>query len=79
MRAEAANYPGQEAKVMEFFRNNPRAVDTLRGPIFEEKVVDFLIGRASVTDQPASPEELAKDDEAAPDKPVAGEAGEATS
>jgi len=64
MRAEAANYPGQETKVMEFFRNNPRAVDTLRGPIFEEKVVDFLIGRASVTDQPASAEELAKDEEA---------------
>jgi trigger factor len=65
MRAEAANYPGQETQIMEFFRNNPRAVDTLRGPIFEEKVVDFLIGRASVTDQPASAEELAKDEEAA--------------
>ena len=74
MRAEAANYPGQETQILEFFRNNPRAVDTLRGPIFEEKVVDHLIGRASVTDQPASAEELAKDDEAAPDTPPVGEA-----
>ncbi|MBV8615927.1 MAG: trigger factor [Acetobacteraceae bacterium] len=74
MRAEAANYPGQETQILEFFRNNPRAVDTLRGPIFEEKVVDHLIGRANVTDQSASAEELAKDEEAETDTPPAGEA-----
>ncbi len=66
MRAEAANYPGQETQIMDFFRKNPRAVDTLRGPIFEEKVVDFLIGRATVTERQVSAEELAKDEDAAP-------------
>ena len=40
MRAEAGRYPGQEAQVMEFFRKNPQAADSLRGPIFEDKVVD---------------------------------------
>jgi trigger factor len=63
MRAEAANFPGQETQIMDFFRKNPRAAETLRGPIFEEKVVDFLIGRAAVTDQQISPEELAKEEE----------------
>ncbi len=63
MRAEAANYPGQESQILEFFRTNPRAVDTLRGPIFEEKAVDVIISRTSVSDRVVSPEELAKDPE----------------
>ncbi len=61
MRAEAARYPGQEAQVMEFFRNNPAAADTLRGPIFEDKVVDFVLELAKVADQVVSPEDLAKE------------------
>jgi trigger factor len=79
MRAEAASYPGQETQIMEFFRKNPRAVDTLRGPIFEEKVVDFLLGRATVTERTVSAEELAKDDdEAVPATPTAEPSAEST-
>lgn len=66
MRAEAANYPGQEAQILEFFRKNPRAVDTLRGPIFEEKAVDLIISRATVTERAVTPEELAKDPDETP-------------
>src|SRR5581483_1857825 len=36
-------FPGQEQKVYEYFRSNPQAVASLRAPIFEEKVVDFLL------------------------------------
>jgi trigger factor len=61
MRTEAARYPGQEAQVMEFFRNNPAAADGLRGPIFEDKVVDFVLELAKVTDQAITPEDLAKE------------------
>jgi trigger factor len=61
MRAEAGRYPGQEAQVMEFFRKNPQAAETLRGPIFEEKVVDFVLELAKVTDATVTPEELAKE------------------
>lgn len=61
VRAEASRYPGQEAGVMEFFRKNPRAADTLRGPIFEDKVIDFVLELAQVTDEVVAPEELAKD------------------
>jgi trigger factor len=78
LRAEAARYPGQEQKVMEFFRKNPRATEQLRGPIFEEKVVDYVLELAKVTDSVVSPEELAKDPDVpesitgpAPARPVA--------
>ncbi len=61
MRAEAGRYPGQEQQVMEFFRKNPQATESLRGPLFEDKVVDFILELAKVEDRPASPEELAAD------------------
>src|ERR1700722_19365651 len=38
MRAEAARYPGREQQMIEFYRSYPAAIDSLRGPIFEEKV-----------------------------------------
>ena len=65
MRAEAGRYRGQEAQVMEFFRKNPQAAESLRGPIFEEKVIDYVLELAQVTDSVVSPEELARDPEPA--------------
>ncbi|MDE2580381.1 MAG: trigger factor [Rhodospirillales bacterium] len=61
VRAEAARYPGQEAQVFEFFRKNPQAAETLRGPLFEEKVVDFVLELAQITDQPVTPEALVEE------------------
>jgi trigger factor len=61
MRAEASRYPGQEQQIFEFFRQNPRAAETLRGPLFEEKVVDYILELAKVEDKSATPEELTKD------------------
>ncbi len=70
MRAEASRYPGREAQVMEFFRANPGAAEGLRGPIFEDKVVDFVLELVKLTDQIVSPEELAKEpDQAAATPP----------
>src|ERR1700722_144112 len=66
MRMEAMRYPGQEQQIMEFFRQNPRASETLRGPIYEEKVVDFVLELAKVEDNVVTPEELAKDEPPAP-------------
>jgi trigger factor len=75
LRAEAMRYPGQEAKLIEFFRKNPQAAENLRGPIFEDKVVDFVLGQVKVTEQVVSPEELAKDPGGAAEKePGAGSA-----
>ena len=61
MRAEAMRYPGQEQKVFEFFRQNPRATDTLRGPLFEEKVIDFILELAKVEEKTVTLEELSKE------------------
>ena len=71
MRTEAARSAGQEQQVMEFFRKNPEAAENLRGPIYEDKVVDFLLELAQVEDKPVSPEELAADPDAPspPDAP----------
>jgi trigger factor len=76
MRAEAGRYPGQEREVMEFFRKNPQAVDGLRGPIFEEKVIDFVLELAKVTDQVVTPEELAREPEVAAAVSPPAEAGQ---
>jgi trigger factor len=59
MRQEASRYPGQEQQVLEFFRKNPQAAENLRSPIFEEKVVDFMLELAKVTERSVAPEELA--------------------
>ena len=74
MRAEAGRYQGQEQQVMEFFRKNPQTAESLRGPIFEDKVVDYVIELAQVTDQTVSPEELARDPDAAEEAPAGAEA-----
>jgi trigger factor len=66
MRAEASRYPGQEQQIMDLFRKNPNVAETLRGPIFEEKVVDFILELAKVTTQDVTPEELAREPEASP-------------
>ncbi|MGH3185643.1 MAG: hypothetical protein ACRDOE_27585, partial [Streptosporangiaceae bacterium] len=54
-------YAGQEAQGLEFFRKNPSAAETLRGPIFEDKVVDFVLELAKVTDQAVTPDELVRE------------------
>lgn len=55
---EASRYPGQEQQVLEFFRKNPQAAENLRAPLFEEKVVDFMLELAKVTERQVAPEEL---------------------
>ena len=60
---EARNYPGQEQQVLNFYRQNPNATAQMRAPIYEEKVVDLIVGVADVTDKPITKEELLKEDE----------------
>jgi trigger factor len=61
----ARQFAGQEQRVWDYYRQNPQAVAALRAPIFEEKVVDFLLELASVKENKVSREELYKDDESA--------------
>lgn len=51
-------FPGQEKMVIDYYRNNPGAMMELRGPIFEQKVVDALVAKAKVSDKAVTKEEL---------------------
>jgi trigger factor len=56
----ARQFPGQEKQVIDFYRKNTGALIELRGPIFEQKVVDLIVSRAKVSDKPISRDELQK-------------------
>ena len=60
----ARQMPGREKEVWDFYRNNANALAQLRAPIYEDKVVDFLLELANVTEKKVSREDLYKDDEA---------------
>ena len=64
---EARNYPGQEQMVFKYYQENPQAMQQLSGPVYEEKIVDFIMELAKVTDKTVTAEELMADDEE--DKP----------
>jgi trigger factor len=56
-------FPGQEQRVWDYYRQNPQAIAGLRAPIYEEKVVDFLLELANVTEKKVAREELYKEDD----------------
>jgi trigger factor len=64
MFAEAMKYRDQAMQVVEFFRKNPQAMERFRGPIFEDKVVDYVLGQVKIEETSVTPEELAADPEA---------------
>src|SRR5450755_717156 len=59
----ARSMPGREKEVWDYYRNNANALAQLRAPIFEDKVVDFILELATVTEKKVTREELFKDDE----------------
>ncbi len=58
---QAMQYRGQEMQMLELFRKYPALQDRVRAPIMEDKVVDFVLELATVTDQIVSAEELEKE------------------
>jgi len=58
---EAQRHPGKEREVFEFYQKTPEVMANLRAPIFEDKVVDFIIDLAQVTDRSITPEALRKE------------------
>ena len=62
-RAGRASSPARSSRCGTIYRKNPQAVAELRAPIFEEKVVDFLLELAKVTEKKVSREELFKEDD----------------
>ncbi len=54
----ARSFPGQEKLIWEYYQKNPNALAEIRAPLYEEKVVDHILGLVKVTDKPVSKEEL---------------------
>ncbi|MBL8569989.1 MAG: trigger factor [Phreatobacter sp.] len=59
----ARQFPGQEQQVWDYYRKNAQALASLRAPIFEEKVVDYILELADVTEKTVSKDDLFKDNE----------------
>ena len=59
---EAKKYPGQEQKVVEFYKNNPAMMNNLRGIALEEKVMNFVVNSCKKTEKKCTIEELFKSD-----------------
>ena len=59
----ARQFPGQEQAVFEYYQKNPEHLEELRGPIIEEKAVDFVLDKAKLTEKKVSIEELMKEEE----------------
>ena len=63
MRAEAMRYGAQAQEIFDLLRRNPDIQAQMRAPLYEEKVVDFIVGRASVTDREVPKDELLREDD----------------
>jgi trigger factor len=55
---EVRRHPGYERQALDFYRQNPEAVANLRAPIFEDKVVDFIVELGKVEERRVTPQEL---------------------
>jgi trigger factor len=60
---QVRQFPGQERQIWDYYQKNPNALAGLRAPLFEDKVIDFLVELAEVTEKPVSRTELFKEDE----------------
>ena len=56
--SQARQYPGQERAFLEFVQQNPPARQQIQAPLFEEKVVDHVLGLAKVSEREVSKDEL---------------------
>ena len=54
----ARNFPGQEERLVEFYRSNPERLDEFRGPILEDKAVDWIFGQISYNDVSKSVQDI---------------------
>lgn len=58
---QARRFPGQERRIVEYYRDNPEALAQLRAPLFEDKVVDFIIEMAKVAERTVGVEDLMRE------------------
>ncbi|MDC3095772.1 trigger factor [Alphaproteobacteria bacterium] len=62
MMQELQRYPGREKEILEYFKKNPDAQNQLSGPVFEDKIIDFITELAEVKEKVVNEEDLYKED-----------------
>ena len=62
MMREVQKYPGREKEILDYFKNNPEAENQFAGPVFEDKIIDFILELANVVDKEVSVEELYREE-----------------
>ena len=60
MMQYASQYPGQEKQIIEYFKKNPSSIETIRGPILEDKVINLVISAANIVKKTVSLDEYQK-------------------
>lgn len=65
---EARRYPGKEREVFEYYQKNPQALEAVKAPIYEDKVVDFILERSTIANRQVPIDELTKAAEQEPPK-----------
>ncbi len=60
INSEAKKYPGEEQKIIEYYQNNSEAAQQLSAPVYEEKVVDFILEMAKIEEKKVSTDEFMK-------------------
>ena len=56
----ASQYPGQEKQIMEYLKKNPSSVESIRGPLLEEKIINSIISEVTMTSKKINEEEYKK-------------------
>ena len=60
MIAYASQYPGEEKKIMEYFKQNPMSIESVRGPILEQKVIERVLSKVKLSNKKLKIEEFKK-------------------
>ena len=56
----ASKYPGQEKQILDYFKKNPSSIESIRGPILEQKVIDNITSKSKFSEEKLSIKEYIK-------------------
>ena len=56
----ASQYPGQEKGILEYINKNPNSIESIRGPLLEQKIIDNIISKADITKKSINDEQYKK-------------------
>ena len=60
MMKYASQYPGQEKQIFEYFQKNPSSIESIRGPIFEQKIIDYILSKINIKKKKINVKEFKK-------------------